>query len=224
MTITQWPEAERPREKLLMRGAAALSDAELLAIFFRTGTIGRNAVDLARDLLSHFGGLRSLFDADRATFCHLHGVGPAKYVQLQAVLELSQRYLFEELQQKSVLDSFEKTKHYLISQLGSRKQEVFSVLLLDNRCHVIDFIELFKGSATRAEVYPGQLVKVAIAAHAVNVIIVHNHPSGNPTPSRADCQLTRELKKSLALVDIHLLDHIIVAVNQAISFIELGYL
>ncbi|MCP4474004.1 MAG: hypothetical protein GY821_05455 [Gammaproteobacteria bacterium] len=159
MAINQWPEAERPREKLLMRGAAVLSDAELLAIFLRTGIAGSSAVDLARGLLARFSDLRGLFDADFTTFCHFPGLGPAKYAQLQAVLELSRRYFFEELKRGSLLDSFDKTKCYLIAQLGSRKQEVFSALLLDNRCYVIEFVELFKGSATRADVYPGQLPK-----------------------------------------------------------------
>lgn len=180
MAITDWPAAERPREKLLQQGAAALSDAELLAIFLRTGVTGKTALDLARDMLGHFDGLRPLFEADEATFCQLKGLGQAKYVQLQAVLELSRRYLEASLKRSDVLTSPAATRDYLRIRLRRYPHEVFAVLFLDNQHRVLHYQELFRGTIDSATVHPREIVKQALLYNAAAVIIAHNHPSGAP--------------------------------------------
>ncbi|MEM9242840.1 MAG: DNA repair protein RadC [Pseudomonadota bacterium] len=222
--IKHWPQSERPREKLLLQGSKTLSDAELLAIFLRTGTYGKTAVDLARDLLAQTGGLRYLFNLDSKAFCRYHGLGLAKYTQLQAVLEMGRRHLFEPLKKRNVLESASQTQRYMISKLADLKYEVFACLLLDSRFHAIDFYEIFRGSVSRANVYPGEVVKQALRHDAAAMIVAHNHPSGDLTPSKADKALTQTLKNALDLVEVRLLDHIIVAGNQALSFAEKGYL
>lgn len=224
MKIMHWPEQERPREKLLQQGAKALSDAELLAIFFRTGTKNKSAVDLARELLNKFGTLRALLEADMQNFCQTKGVGTVKHIQLQAALELSRRYLFSELQYADCLNSADKTKQYFSSKLGGLQHEVFAVLLLDTKLRAIQFIELSHGNHHHTNIYPGELAKAALAHHAHAVILAHNHPSGDPTPSQLDIHTTRELKNALSLIDVQLLDHIIVAKNKAISLAMQGLL
>jgi len=224
MSIKNWPSNERPREKMLLHGSSVLSDAELLAIFLRTGVKGKTSVDLARQLLTHFGNLRTLLHADLKAFSTIQGVGSAKYIELQAVLELSRRYLFEAVQESEVLENSFKTRQYLMAKLGCYKQEVFACLLLDSKNRMIAFKELFTGSIDRADVYPREVVKAALAHNAVAIIFAHNHPSGDPQPSSSDIALTKQLQAALNLVDIRVLDHIVVGSYQAISFVEQGLL
>jgi len=224
MAITDWPEGERPREKLMQKGAAALSDAELLAIFLRTGVTGQSAVDLARVLLTHFGNLTRLFAASEKEFCGIHGMGQAKYVQLQAVLEMSRRALQEEMQRGDALNSPRAVRDYLQLLLGGRQHEVFLVLFLDTQHRVIATEELFHGTLSQTSVYPREVVKRALAHNAAAVILAHNHPSGVAEPSQSDQLLTSALKQALALVDVRVLDHFIVAMGQTLSFAEKGLL
>ncbi|MCK9503109.1 MAG: DNA repair protein RadC [Porticoccaceae bacterium] len=222
MGIKDWPEGERPREKLLQRGAAALSDAELLAIFLRTGTRGLTAVDLARHLVQRFGGLRGLLSADKKTFCEARGLGEAKFVQLQAVLELARRHLGETLARDNVFTSPAAVMEYLQSQIGRRSQEVFVALFLDTRHRLICCEELFFGTIDGASVYPREVVKRALHHQASAVIFGHNHPSGIAEPSRDDEAITRRLKEALALVDIRVLDHVVVGAGCGVSMAERG--
>lgn len=222
MSIHQWPLLERPREKLLAKGASVLSDAELLALLFRSGIVGKNAVDLARELLQQFGGLSAVFSIDINRFLQVKGLGAAKYVQLQAVRELGQRLLCSEVK-RDFLGDVTLMKRYLLSRFGHRQQEVFAVLCLDSKLQLLDTIELFQGSVNRTTVYPGELVKAVLARHAASVVLVHNHPSGDPTPSQADIRLTERLQGTLALVDIKLADHMIVGKGEVYSFCENGH-
>ena len=223
-TIRDWPAAERPREKLLARGPAALSDAELLAIFLRTGVSGKTAVDLARELLQSFGGLRRLLEADRQQFCAHHGLGAAKFAQLQAALEMTRRHLQEQLQREDSLENPETTRQFLASRLRHLPHEVFACLFLDNRHRVIVFEELFRGTIDGASVHPREVVRRALQHNAAAVILSHNHPSGVAEPSRADIQLTRRLMEALALIDVRVLDHIVVGDGNGVSFAERGLL
>jgi len=224
VTIRDWPAGERPREKLLARGPAALSDAELLAIFLRSGTHGKTAVDLARELLLAWGGLRPLLEAERRRFCAMHGLGEAKYAQLQAVLEMARRHLREQLQREAILDNPDTTRRYLISHLRHHQHEVFACLFLDNRHRIICFEELFRGTIDGASVHPREVVKRALYHNAAAVILAHNHPSGVAEPSRADLQITQRLVEALALVDIRVLDHLVVGDGNGVSLAERGQL
>ncbi|MBP0047113.1 DNA repair protein RadC [Marinobacterium sp. AK62] len=224
MTIRDWPASERPREKLLARGATALSDAELLAIFLRTGVQGRSAVDLARQLLAHFGGLRALLECDQQAFCSAHGLGPAKFVQLQAVLEMSRRHLAAQLERASALESPAMVRRYLATRLRHEPREVFACLLLDNRHRVIRYEALFYGTINAASVHPREVVKLALAHNAAALILAHNHPSGVAEPSQADRQITDRLVQALGLVEIRVLDHIVIGDGEAVSFAERGLL
>ncbi len=224
MPITDWPAQERPREKLLARGPGALSDAELLAIFLRTGVAGKTAVDLARELLTEFGGLRGLLAADRNRCCLAKGLGAAKYVQLKAVVEMGRRYLGETLRRGKPLSSPLETRDFLQASLRDRHNEVFCCLFLDNRHRLLALEELFTGTIDGATVHPREVVKRALAHNAAAVILAHNHPSGVAEPSRADEVLTRRLKDALALVDIRVLDHMIVGDGEMVSFSERGLL
>lgn len=224
MAITDWPVNERPRERLLAHGAAALSDAELLAIFLRTGVKGKTAVDLARELLLHFGGLRALLAADCDTFCQAEGLGPAKFTQLQAVVEMSRRHLAETLQRGDAFTNPQDVRRFLIAKLRDCQHEVFACLFLDNRHRVLSYEELFRGTLDGASVHPREVVKHALAANAAAVILTHNHPSGIAEPSAADRALTARLKDALALVDIRVLDHFIVGEGGGYSFAEHGIL
>ena len=221
MAITDWPREERPREKLLLKGADALSDAELLAIFLRSGIQGVSAVDLSRQLLTSFGSLRTLLTASQSDFCKHKGLGNAKYAQLQAVLEMAKRHQFETLKRSDCLTNPAETVSYLRNQLRDRPYEVFACLMLDNRNRVIAFREMFRGTIDGASVYPREVVKQALADNAAGVILAHNHPSGVAEPSQADIQITERLKKALALVDIRVLDHVIIG-EQAVCFSERG--
>ncbi len=222
MAITDWPEGERPREKLLQRGATALSDAELLAIFLRTGVVGKSAVDLARELVAHFGSLTQLFAAGEKEFCAIHGMGQAKYVQLQAVLEMARRALHEEMEAGDALNSPHSVRDYLRLLLRGRMHEVFMAIFLDAQHRVIVSEELFHGTLTQTSVYPREVVKRALHHNAAAVIFAHNHPSGVTEPSHADKALTDTLKQSLALVEVKVLDHFIVAGSGCLSFAEQG--
>jgi len=223
MAISQWPIDERPREKLLIKGADALSDAELLAIFLRTGCKGFTAVDLARQLLDNFGGLKPMLQASQADFCLHKGLGSAKYAQLQAVLEMAKRHLFEQLTRGDALCSPTQTRHYLAAQLAGFPHEVFACLFLDNRNRVICFEKMFYGTIDGASVYPREVVSMALKRNAAAVIFAHNHPSGVAEPSQADEQITQRLKEALALVDIRVLDHFVVG-DEVVSFAERGLL
>ncbi|MBT8765926.1 RadC family protein [Metapseudomonas boanensis] len=223
MSIRHWPAAERPREKLLDQGAAALSDAELLAIFLRTGVAGRSAVDLARQLLSEFGGLRPLLEADLESFCQHLGLGPAKFAQLQAVLEIARRHLAEGLRRDSALESPQAVRAYLKAQLRHAHHEQFACLFMDSKHRVLAFEVLFHGTIDGASVYPRQVVKRALAHNAAALILTHNHPSGVAEPSQADRQLTQRLKEALALIDVRVLDHFIVGDGEPLSMAEYGW-
>ncbi len=222
MAIKDWPAEDRPREKLLQRGADALTDAELLAIFLRTGTRGKSAVDLARELLADFGSLQALLDANQQRFCQGNGLGSAKYTQLQAVLEMARRHFKEILQRGSVLTSPEITRAYLSAQLRGYSYEVFACLFLDNQHRVIQLDELFRGTIDSASIYPREVAKRALHHNAAAVIFAHNHPSGISEPSQADKHITDKLKQALALFDIRVLDHFIIGDGQPYSFAEHG--
>ncbi|OYT84319.1 MAG: hypothetical protein CFE50_05825 [Pseudomonas sp. PGPPP4] len=224
MSIKDWPAQERPREKLLEQGAQALTDAELLAIFLRTGVAGKSAVDLARQLLGEFGSLRALLEADLAAFSAHLGLGPAKFSQLQAVLEMGRRHLAEGLKRDSALESPQQVRDYLKARLRHEPHEIFGCLFLDTRHRVLAFEALFHGTIDGASVYPRQVVKRALAHNAAAVILTHNHPSGIAEPSQADRLLTTRLKDALALVDVRVLDHFIVGDGEPLSMAEYGWL
>jgi DNA repair protein RadC len=210
MAISRWPSAERPREKLIAHGAKSLSDAELLAIFLRCGFAGCSAVELARRLLADFGSLRGVLVADAASFCAHKGLGPAKFVQLQAALEIARRHFAESLHRGDCLTRPRQTMNYLRARLRDYDHEVFACLVLDNRNRVIALRELFRGTIDGASVYPREVVKQALRDNAAAVIFAHNHPSGVSEPSQADIRITERLREALALVDIRVLDHVIV--------------
>jgi DNA repair protein RadC len=224
MAITDWPASERPREKLVAQGAATLSDAELLAIFLRVGVVGKSAVDLARDLLTQFGSLNGIFAASESELSQVHGIGSSKYVQLQAIFEMSRRALNEQLQQRDVFQSPQHVRDYLILRLGRLSREVFLVMFLDAQNRLNATEEMFSGTLTQASVYPREVVKRAMHHNAASVIFAHNHPSGVAQQSAADEMLTAQLKQALALVDVRVLDHFIIAGNEVLSFAERGLL
>ncbi|WP_423185370.1 RadC family protein [Alishewanella sp. d11] len=224
MAITDWPVAERPREKLLEQGATALSDAELLAIFLRTGIAGIDAVSLARQLLQQFGGLKPLLAATQQEFCQARGLGEAKYVQLQAVLELSRRFLQQQLQRTTVFSEPDLVRKYLSHLLSHEQREVFVVLYLDNQHRMICAEPLFQGTIDASPVYPRIVVQRALKHNAAAVILAHNHPSGVAEPSRADRAITERLTQAMALVDIRVLDHFVVGDAEVVSFAERGWL
>ena len=224
MAITDWPAAERPREKLIELGAEALSDAELLAIFLRVGVVGKSAVDLARDLLTQFASLNGIFAATEHELIQVHGIGTSKYVQLQAIFEMSRRALNEQLQSQDVLKSPQQVRDYLVLKLGSLTKEVFLVMFLDTQNRLVATEEMFSGSLKETSVYPREVLKRALHHNAASVIFAHNHPSGIAQQSQADELLTKLLKQALALVDVRVLDHFIVAGNNTLSFVERGLL
>ena len=225
MAIHEWPESERPREKLLRQGASSLSDAELLAIFLRTGMAGVSAVDLARGLLGHFGSLQALFQASQPSFCEIKGLGPAKFAQLQAVLEMSRRYLYEELGHKAVLTSAKEVKQFLALKMQGYEQEVFACLFLDTQHQLLRFEEMFRGTVNQAPVFPREIAKQALRYNAAAIILAHNHPSGVAEPSQADKRITENIVNSLKLLDISVLDHFVVGGSgEVYSFAEHGLL
>lgn len=224
MSIADWPAAERPREKLLTLGPQALSDAELLAIFLRTGCPGKSAVDLARELLQEYGGLRPLLEASQADFCRGLGLGSAKYAQLQAVLEMGRRHLWARMKQGDLLTSPELVRSYLSAQLRHQPHEIFSVLFLDSQHRLIAYEEIFFGTIDGASVYPREVVKKALARNAAAVILAHNHPSGLAEPSQADRRITLTLQEALDLVGVKVIDHMVVGDSEVVSFAERGLL
>jgi DNA repair protein RadC len=220
MPIRDWLPSERPREKLLEKGAAALTDVELVAVLLRTGVRGKSALDVGRELLTSCQGLAGLLSAP----VRIKGVGPAKRAQFEAAIEIARRTLEERMKSGSALTSPGAVRDYLRLRLGGLQHEVFVCIFLDAQHRAIKADELFRGTLTQTSVYPREIVKAALAANAAAVIFAHNHPSGAAQPSQADELLTRNLKEALALVDVKVLDHFIVAGNQAISFAERGLL
>ena len=222
MAIRDWPRDERPREKLLEKGAAALSDAELLAILLRNGTRGSSALDLARDVLKSFRGLRKFIAADRRRFCAVPGLGVARFAELQAAVEISRRQLTESLRAGPSLASPRATCDFLSAKLRDLEHEVFCCLYLDKRHRLIEYEELFRGTIDGASVHPREIVKLALQRNSAAVIVAHNHPSGVAEPSQADELITQRVKEALGLVDIRLLDHIIVGDGVSVSLAERG--
>jgi DNA repair protein RadC len=223
MRISEWPLDERPREKLLAKGAAALSDGELVAVLLRSGVRGKSAVDLARDLLTQYGGVTHMLEAG-AELEAIRGLGPAKRAQFAAAIELARRSLQEKLKENAALTSPGAVRDYLRLRLASRKEEAFVCIWLDAQHRAIGIEEPFRGTLTQTSVYPREIVKAALRFNAAAVIFAHNHPSGVAQPSQSDELLTRNLKEALSLIEVKVLDHFIVAGNQAISFAERGLL
>ena len=225
MPLKDLPADAQPREKLLARGAAALSDSELLALLLRTGTARRGVLQMADDVLKHFDGLSGLLNAQPDDLKAVHGLGgPAKRAELAAVMELARRALAQQLRQREVFGSPDAVKNYLQLHLAHRKQEVFAALFLDAQNRLIVLEELFAGTLTQTSVYPREVVLKALHHHAASVVLAHNHPSGTVQPSRADEALTHTLKAALALVDVRVLDHVIVAPGASLSMAEKGLL
>ncbi|KPK41001.1 MAG: hypothetical protein AMJ69_00325 [Gammaproteobacteria bacterium SG8_47] len=224
MTIRHWPAEERPRERLLALGPQSLSDAELLAVFLRTGIRGKTAVDLARELLTQFGGLRGLLQAPRAELCRHPGLGSAKYAQLQAAAEFGRRHAAGNLVRGESLSSPDQAQRFLSARLGAYPYEVFAGLFLDARHRVLAWEELFRGSIDGASVHPREVVRRALHYNAAALILAHNHPSGVAEPSQADRAVTQRLQQALALVDVRVLDHIVVGHGQTVSFAARGLL
>lgn len=222
--ITEWPTQDRPRERMLAQGPRVLTDAELLAVFLRTGTRGRSAVDLARDLMTLSGSLRALLSMDQKVLLATPGMGPAKLAPLMAAMELARRLLQETSKERSALSSPSAVRDYLRLAIGSRDREVFLAIWLDAQHRALKSEELFVGTLTQTSVYPREVVKAALQANAAAVILAHNHPSGVAEPSHADEMLTRTLKSALALVDVHVLDHFVVTGAGSLSFAERGIL
>jgi len=222
MSIITWPEHQRPREKLINQGSASLTDAELLAIFLRTGTKGYSAVELADVLLNSFGGLPNLLKADIETFCRTKGLGKAKYAQLQAVLEMATRFFESQCKQTQSFTESQHTKQFLISKLALLPHEVFACMFLNNQNELIHYEALFRGTINTSAVYPREVVLESLKHKASSVIFAHNHPSGFLEPSVSDKQITLRLKEALSLVDISVLDHIIIGKTKAFSFAEHG--
>ncbi|WP_199610736.1 RadC family protein [Flocculibacter collagenilyticus] len=222
MQITALPQHDRPREKLLIKGAHALSDAELLAIFLRTGIKGVNAIELAMQLLEQFGSLRELLSSPYDNFCEKKGLGQAKFVQLQAVMEMARRYYHETLEREDALTSPDAVKQYLSAQLRDQPYEVFACMYLDSQHRVIKFEPLFYGTIDSAAVYPRVVVQKVLEKNAAAVILSHNHPSGVAEPSQADKVITRRLQEALKLIDVRVLDHFVVGDGNIVSFAERG--
>ncbi|BAN57201.1 MULTISPECIES: RadC family protein [Pseudomonas] len=224
MNIREWPAQERPREKLLLRGAAALSDAELLAVLLGSGVAGRNVLDLARGLLVRFGGLRQFLEAEREAVLREPGIGTVKYAQLQALLEIGRRYLDENLERAPALEGPAAVRRYLKAMLRHEISEVFGCLFLDTKHRPLAFEILFRGTIDRASVYPREVVRRALLHNAAAMILCHNHPSGNNEPSQDDVHLTLSLKRGLALIDVRVLDHIIIGDGEPLSMVENGWI
>lgn len=224
MAIRDWPAGERPREKLLLRGSEALTDAELLAILLRTGIPGKSAVDLARELLSEFGSLSRVLASSQTDFCRHAGMGPGKYAQFQVVLELSRRYLAEQLSEGDAMTRPDLVRDYLRARMQEYESEVFACLYLNNQHRVVAMEELFQGTINGAAVYPREVVKRCLYNNAAAVIFAHNHPSGLAEPSQSDIQITRRLITALETIDVRVLDHMVVGRHQVVSLAERGLL
>lgn len=224
MRITQWPLADRPREKLLDKGAAALTDAELIAIFLKTGARGRTALDIAKALLIEHGGLKKLLQTAPRTLMQQHGVGQAKLAALKAAAELGKRYVSESLPPGTVLNNSQITQQFLSDRLRDYSQEVFACLFMDTHFRLLHFDVLFYGTLNEAIIYPREIVRRALEHHAANIILAHNHPSGRALPSTADKEITHHIQQALALVDIQVIDHIIIGNPENFSFADAGLL
>lgn len=223
MNIKEWPEHERPQEKLLARGSSALSDAELLAIIIGSGTQGKNALEIARTLLKDVGSLREVVNAEKAEICRHNGLGKVRYTRLQAAVEISRRILMETVKRGNVFSNADSTRRFLSLKMRNYKSEVFACIFLDNHHRLIEFEELFKGTINAANVHPRELIKRVLYHNASSVILVHNHPSGSSEPSSADRHITDELKQTLGSIDVQVLDHLIVG-ETITSFAERGLL
>ena len=224
MNFREWPAEERPREKVLQRGVGSLTDTELLAVFLGSGVRGRNVVELARGLLVKFGGLRQLLEADREAFVGELGLGPVRYSQLQALLEIGRRHLATSIERESAMDSPGTVRRYLKAMLRHEVSEVFGCLFLDTKHRPLAFEILFRGTIDRASVYPREVVRRALLHNAAALILCHNHPSGNSEPSQDDVHLTLSLKRGLALIDVRVLDHIIIGDGEPLSMVEHGWI
>lgn len=222
MSIKCWPVSERPRERLLNQGAAALSDAELLAIFLRTGSARHSAIDMARQMISQFGGLINLLNANQQDLLDCHGMGTAKVAHLMAALELGRRYVGQQLQQQSQLNEPALVKQYFAQQLRYEPREVFAAMFLDSQLRLIQFEKIFYGSMTQCSVHIREIIRLAMSHRAVNLIVAHNHPDAPASPSNADRQLTRQLAQACQLLEVHLIDHVIVGQDHILSFAEEG--
>jgi DNA repair protein RadC len=224
MPLHDLPEAERPREKLLAHGAAALSDAELLALLLRTGIKGKSVLEVAREMLAQFGSVSALLNAPEAQLRSIKGLGTAKYAELAAVTELAKRALSEQLKERAVLNTPQAVHDYLRLWLGSRPYEAFAALWLDTQHKLIAAEELFRGTLSQTSVYPREVVKRALALNAAAVIFSHNHPSGSAQSSQSDIALTQQLSTALRLVDVKVLDHVIVTPHSSVSLAVQGLL
>jgi len=222
MTIKNWPTNESPRERLLIAGAQALSDTELLAIFLRTGCQGHSVIEVSQQLLNQFGSLKGIMSASKDELCKVKGLGVATYTQLQAILELAQRHISSKLEDQDVISCPSDTIHFLQLRLSSYEHEVFSCIFLDNRNRIIHYEELFRGTINGASVHPREVVKSCLKYNAAAVIFAHNHPSGIAEPSQADIDITRQLKNALALIDTRVLDHLIIGQGVSCSLAERG--
>ena len=222
MTPKDLPADQRPREKLLQRGPAALADGELLALLLRTGLAGQGVFMLAQQLLDRFGGLAGLLGASDDELKTIKGLGPAKRAEILAVIEIARRAAAQPLHEMPVFDSPQRVKDYLALQLGGLGHEVFAVLFLDQQHRLLVLEEMFRGTLAQTSVYPREVVRRALALNAAAVIFAHNHPSGLAEPSRADEYLTQTLKSALALVDVRVLDHLVVGRGQVVSMAERG--
>lgn len=224
MSINHWPKQERPRERLLQQGAHQLSTSELLAILLGHGTKGKSAVSLAHELLEKFKDIRQLFNASSIELCTISGIGIKKVALIKAAAELGRRLPLKNTEQLNTVKNPEETADYIFHKLNHYPHEVFAVLFLDAKNRIIQFNELFHGSIREAAVYPREVVKLALSVNAAHVILAHNHPSGDPTPSQADIELTHHLQSALEMVEIYVLDHLIIGDNQWISFVKTGLL
>jgi DNA repair protein RadC len=224
MSMAGWPQGERPREKLFARGAASLSDAELLAVMLQTGTRGRTSLDIARDMLSRYGGLVGLLAADHASLTENAGIGAAKAARFVAMKELSQRHMLEGIKSKDILTSSAATRDYLRAKFRDCQSEIFSCLFLNNQHHVVKLEELFRGTIDGAAVYPREVVKRCLHHNAAAVILAHDHPSGIAEPSQADIAITKKLRSALEMIDVRVLDHLVIGNSMVVSFAERGLL
>lgn len=223
MTITDWPKADRPREKLLLQGEEALTDAELIAIFLNTGTRGKTALDIAKALLAKHGSLKTLLSLP-PTLLHQPGLGAAKYAALKAAAELGRRCLQDPLPPGTLLNNSLAVQRFLESRLRHQASEIFACLFLDSHLRLIRFEALFHGTHNQAAVYPREIVKQGLIHNAAKIILAHNHPSGHPQPSQADKDVTQHIKQALALIDMVVIDHIIIGNPENYSFAETGLL
>ena len=222
MSINQWPPTERPRERLMSQGAQSLSNAELLAIFLRTGTQGKSAIDLARELLNHFGSLDKVLDANLKSFIQIKGLGSAKFCQLQASLEIARRHFECKVSEEMLFNDVELTRNYLLANFPKTPNEIFACIFLTNANKLIKFKTLFSGTINQAPIYPRIVAQSCLKYNAAALICVHNHPSGNIKASQSDIHMTQQLIKTLKLIDVRLLDHFIIGENDLYSMAQNG--